>query len=170
MGFFIRTKEMVLSTYEKQRVLFYCYEGLCPSQIQSVLKIEDIFTTRQTVTHFIKRFLETKSICRKEGSGRPSKITDQVLELVEEQMRKDDETTAVQLHSLLTLHGISISLSTIICSHARLGWSFRGSKYCREANKHKRFHWAYNNFFEHLNNGCENVIWTDETTVQLESH
>ena len=98
---------MVLSTYEKQRVLFYYYEGLYPSQIQSALKVEDIFTTRQTVARFIKRFLETKSICRKEGSGRPSKITGRVLELVEEQMRKDDETTAVQLHSLLTSHGIT---------------------------------------------------------------
>ena len=164
---------MVLSTYEKQRILYYYYEGLYPSQIQSALKVEDIITTRQTVARFIKRFLETKSICRRYGSGRPSKVTDQVLEIVEQQMRVDDETTAIQLHSLLTSHGISISLSTIIRSRTRLGWTFRGSKYCqliRGANKHKRFQWAFDTFSEHLNNGFENVIWTDETTVQLESH
>ena len=37
-------------------------------------------------------------------------------------------------------------------------------------NRHKRFQWAYDNYLEHLNHGFENVIWTDETTVQLESH
>ena len=96
---------MVLSTYEKQRILFYYYEGLLPSQILSALKAEDIFTTRQTVARFIKHFLETNSISRKCDSGRITKITDQVLELVEKRMREDDETTAVQLHSLLTSHG-----------------------------------------------------------------
>ena len=165
--------EMVLSTYEKQRILYYYYEGLYPSEIQSALKVESIYTTRQTVARFSKNYLETKSICRKDGSGRRSKITVRVLELVEEQMKKDDETTAVQLHSLLSSHGISISLSTILRSRARLGWTFRGSKYCqliREANKLKRFIWAFENFSEHLDRGFENVIWTDETTVQLESH
>ena len=96
-----------------------------------------------------------------------------MLELVEEQMEKDDETTAVQLHSMLSSCGISISLSTIIRSCNRLGWTFRGSKYCqliREANKIKRFIWVFENFSEHLDGGFENVIWTDETTVQLESH
>ena len=171
-GLFLN-RTMVLSTYEKQRILYYHYEGLHPSHIQSALKVENIFTTRHTIARFIKRFIETRSICRKEGSGRPSKVTDQVLELVEQQMREDDETTAVQLHHLLTSHGIYISLSTIIRSRTRLGWTFRGSKYCqliRQANKLKRVIWAFDNFMEHLNNGFQNVIWSDESTVQLESH
>ena len=45
---------MVLSTYEKQRIVFYHKEGLTPSQIPSALKVEDIYTTRQTVARFIK--------------------------------------------------------------------------------------------------------------------
>ena len=164
---------MVLSTYEKQRIVFYHKEGLTPSQILSALKVEDIYTTRQTVARFIKRFLETGSISRKEGSGRPSKITQRVLELVEHRMREDDETTATQLHMLLTSFGVSISLSTILRSRAMLGWTFRGSKYCqliRHQNKHKRFLWAAGHYYELLNNGFEDVIWTDETTVQLETH
>ena len=35
------------------------------------------------------------------GSGRPSKITDYVYQLVEQRMCEDDETTAMQLHELL---------------------------------------------------------------------
>ena len=164
---------MVLSTYEKQRILYYHRDKLLPSQILSALKVEGILTTRQTIARFIKRFIATGSMSRKEGSGRPSKITERVLELVERRMREDDETTAVQLHILLTACDISISLSTILRSRTQLGWTFRGSKYCqliRSENKHKRFQWVFKNFWEHLNNGFENVIWSDETTVQLESH
>ena len=127
---------------------------------------ENIVTTRQTIARFIKRFSETGSMFRKDGSGRPSKITDRVLQLVERRMTEDDETTAVQLHTLLTACGISISLSTILRSRFSLGWTYRGFKYCqliRSQNKLKRFQWAYENYMESLYNGFENVIWTDET-------
>ena len=164
---------MVLSTYENQRIVFFHQSGLSPSQILSALNEENIVTTRQTIARFIKRFGNTGSIIRKEGSGRPLKITDRVLQLVERRMREDDETTAVQLHTLPTACGISISLSTILRSRSSLGWTYRGSKYCqliRKQNRDKRFQWAFENYFEHCRNGFEDVIWTDETTVQLESH
>ncbi len=88
-------------------------------------------------------------------------------------MRADDETTATQLHVLLTSHEISISLSTILRNRTILGWTFRGSKYwqrIRHVNKYKRFRWAMDNLPEVLSDGFEDVIWSDETTVQLESH
>ena len=88
-------------------------------------------------------------------------------------MREDDEATATQLHTLLTACGVSISLSTILRSRSMLGWTFRGSKYCqqiRHQNKDKRFIWVADNYSEYLDKGFENVIWSDETTVQLESH
>ena len=88
-------------------------------------------------------------------------------------MRDDDETTATQLCKLLTSRGISISLSTIIRCRSMLGWTFRGSKYyqlIRWQNKIKRFIWACDNYEAALDNGFIDVIWTDETTVQLESH
>ena len=152
---------MVLSTYEKQRIIFYHREKLTPSQILSALKVEDITTTRQTIARFIVRFQQTGTIACKEGSGRPSKITKRVMKLVERRMRQDDETTATQLHTLLSSCGISISLSTIIRCRSMLGWTFSGSKYCqliRELNKIKRFLWACDNYLEVLNNGFKDVI------------
>ena len=88
-------------------------------------------------------------------------------------MRADDETTAVQLHVLLVSNGFDISLSTILRSRTMLGWTFRGSKYCqliRHANKYKRFQWAMQYLPEVFAGGFADVIWTDETTVHLESH
>ena len=169
---FIVKGSMVLSTYEKQKIVSYHHNKLLPSQILSALKVEGIFTTRQAIARFIARYEHSGSISHKEGSGRPSKITDRVLQLVETRMREEDEATATQLHTLLTSCGVSISLSTILRSRSMLGWTFRGSKYCqqiRHQSKDKRFLWVADNYSEFLDNSFENVIWSDEATVQLES-
>lgn len=103
------------------------------------------------------------------GSGRPSKAKDQaVLSLVEEQMQKDNETTALQLHYHLEKIGVSISLPTVLRSRQKLGWTFRGTHYCQmicEVNKSKRLEWAR----EYLHDDFSDVVWTDETTATGES-
>ena len=117
----------------------------------------------------VTRFEETGTIGRREGSSRPTKITPAVKAVVDAQMRLDDETTAIQLYALLQLKGFNISLATILRARTALGWTFRGSAYCqliREANKLKRLDWAKAN----LNTNFEDVIWSDETSIQLESY
>ena len=109
---------------------------------------------------------------RKEGSGRPTKLTPEVMQIVEAQMMKDDETTAYQLHKLLLDKGVSISISTILRCRDILGWTFRGSAYCqliRACNKQKRLEWARNNKNE-VEDGFDDVVWSDESSVQLEAH
>lgn len=104
-------------------------------------------------------------VCRLPGSGRPSKITPEIKRIVEECMQQDDETTAIQLFH----HLKDNSLCTILRCRSELGWTFRGSAYCqliRLPNKVKRFDWAKDN----INDNFEDVVWTDESTVQLESH
>ena len=112
---------------------------------------------------------DTLSIGRRPGSGRPSKITAEIKAIVEAQMRVDDETTAFQLHRLLTEKGYSITIRTILRCRTALGWTFRGSAYCqliREANRQKRLDWTR----QHLGDSFDDVIWTDESTIQMESH
>ena len=97
------------------------------------------------------------SIARKPGSGQPSKLSNYVLRVVEQQMRLDDETTAMQLHEILLHHGISMSIRTVLRSRQTLGWTYRGSANCqliREANKLKRLEWAQN----HMNDDFKNVV------------
>ena len=84
-------------------------------------------------------------------------------------MREYDETTAYQLHSLLLSHGFNISKRTVLRYRTQLGWTFRGSAYCqliRHANKVKQLEWAC----QYLHKSFDDVIWTDECSVQLESH
>lgn len=64
---------------------------------------------------------------------------------------------------------IVIALSTILRCCTALGWIFRGSAYCqliRDANKTKRLAFAQTYKDDEFND----VIWTDECTVQLENH
>ena len=160
---------MVFSTYKKQRILYFASLGLKPPAISKELQKEKLKCSRVGVHKFLKRYRETGSIARRVGSGRPSKVTAEIKQIVEDQMRLDDETTAYQLHRLLTEKGYSISLRTILRCRTALGWTFRGSAYCqliREVNKGKRLAWAS----EHLHDAFEDVIWSDECTVQLESH
>ena len=84
-------------------------------------------------------------------------------------MHADDETTATQLQELLASHGVYVSSSTILCSRKQLGWIYRGSAYCQlicETNKQKWLEFALANLHDSFND----VIFTDETTEQLESH
>jgi len=84
-------------------------------------------------------------------------------------MRRDDETTASQLHVLLTSLGYSLNLRTILRCRTSLGWTFRGSAYCQlihDVNKEKRLDFAR----AHSSDNFANMIFTDECSVQLETH
>lgn len=160
---------MVYSSYVKKRVLYLSRKGKRSPTIARILQREGLAVTRRGIQKFLQRFRTHGTIHRLPGSGRPSKITEEVKSIVEEEMRRDDETTAIQLFHILKEKHHPLSLRTILRCRTRLGWTFRGSAYCqliRDANKAKRLQWARDNieiFFD-------DIVWTDETSVQLESH
>ena len=158
------------SVYCKQRILYLRSKGFkAPSISKILIEDEGIPVTRVGVHGFLKRFDERGCMMRALGSGRPSKVTLEIKRLVEQQMRLDDETTATQLHSMLVSKGYNLSLKTILRCRTSLGWTFRGSAYCqliRAENMQKRLEWTLNNQSENF----EDVIFTDECTVQMETH
>ena len=163
---------MVYSSYKKQRILCLYFGGYKPPTIAKLLREEGMQVSRRGVDKFIQRYRQTGTIARKPGSGHPSKITSEIKAIVDEQMRTDDETTAIQLHVLLKSKGYDISLRTILRCRTSLGWTFRGSAYCqliRDVNKQKSLEWA-RTYQSEAENGFNNVIWSDECTVQLETH
>ena len=104
----------------------------------------------KSVSLLLRKLRQGQSIVRKPSTGRPSKMTQRVKDIIEEQP-------------------IKLSRSTILRCCRKLGWTYRGAAYCqiiREANKLKRLSWCLQNQTKDL----KNVIWTDETTVQLENH
>lgn len=164
------SREMVFSDYTKQRILFFhSLLGYRPSRISFLLAKEGIIVSKTGVAKFIHRYLATGSIIRQPGSGRKTVLSPEIRRVVEDQMRADDETTASQLHVILTRLGYKLSLRTILRCRTLLGWTFRGSAYCqviRNKNKDKRLEWAR----LHQGDKFENAIFTDESSIQLESH
>ena len=136
---------MVYSWYKKQRIIYFHGFVYRTPTICQLLQEESLEAIHQGIARVIKKFEETHSLARTPGSGRLSKITDAVKALVERRMREGDETSAHQIHFLLTSQGYRISCSTVLCCQASLGWTFRGSSYCQlicEANKAKWLAWA----------------------------
>lgn len=104
---------MVFSEYIKLHILYH-NNGLKPYTIAKLLlEDEGIQVSKVGVRKFLKVYKNTSSMMRRPGSGRMSKITQRVKELVNQQM-EDDETTATQLHRLLNDNGINISLRTVL--------------------------------------------------------
>ena len=160
---------MVYNDYTKLRILYYLYQSKRPPTIALLLRNEGIEATRKGVANFEKRFLATGTIARRQGSGRKTVITEEIQQAVEAQMRRNDETTASQLHVLLTALSYQLSLRTVLRCRSLLGWTFRGSAYCqiiREVNKIKRLEWCQH----YKDDDFADVVFSDECSIQLESH
>ena len=160
-----------MSEYTKLRVLSLHWHGYKTSSIAERLVLEDgIRLSREGIRQFLKRFAESKTIARKPGSGCPLKLSPTVQQLIENTMRTDDETMATQLQAMLAEHRIYVSLCAIVRNRSQLGWIYRGSAYCQlicNVNKQKRLEFATT--YMYLHDSFDDVIWSDETTVQLET-
>ena len=84
-------------------------------------------------------------------------------------MTLDDKTTGLELGELLQRNGIHVCSRTALRWRKDLGWPTKVTSYCqmiREANTVKRLEWAR----ENREMWFEDVIYTDITTVQMETH
>ena len=71
---------MVYTTYKKQSILHFYSKGY-----KAIQKFENIMCSRNDITgKFIKVFEHTGTIYRQPGSGRPSKVTCEVKDLVDQ--------------------------------------------------------------------------------------
>lgn len=158
-----------LTTYARQRIHALRKTGATTAEIVATLKSEGIVTCRQTVWRFQQHVDEHTTIEPLPKSGRPTKLTPPVLHSIENCMQNDDETTAKELVAALNGSGVSISRTTALKGRRLLGWTQRGTAYCqliREPNRVKRLEWATQN----LGKTFDDVIWSDETSVQMETH
>ena len=68
----------VLTTYGKQRVVFYYEKGYKAPKIADLLVKEGIRITQVSVYRFLLKYEETGSMRRFDESGRPTKFTPEV--------------------------------------------------------------------------------------------
>ena len=154
----------------KQRIVqLYFARKVSYGNIARILAAEGYIVPKETVWATIKKYKDHGTLCRLPGSGGRFKLTPEVLAMIEERMRTNDETTATQFVKMVNTVGYNVSKSTTVRVQRILSWTFHGSGYCqinRTQNKEKRMQWAC----ENLHNRFTNIIWTDESMIQLENH
>ena len=74
---------MIYSTYKKWRILYLYSQGYRPPTIKKMLNKENLKCSRVGVYKFLKLYSATQLMSRQVGSGRPSKITAKIKQLVE---------------------------------------------------------------------------------------
>ena len=125
---------------------------------------------RQTIWRLLKHYHTHHTILPLPRSGRPTKLTREVLEVIDRTMEIDDET-AKEIQIKLQGMGKVLSKRTILTGRKHLArldisWNSLLPAYTRcQQTKTSGLGCG-----AHRNDDFHDVIWSDETTVQLESH
>ena len=143
------------------------------TQIQKRLADEDICVSKVTIYKLLKKYKEFRTVLdMPRRASLPRKLNADHVKFIDDSMAANDYITARQIRILLLeWPSLQISLNTIERTRKHLGWVATRPKYCqlvREANKVKRLNWCKES--EEKGDQFDNVIWTDECSVQLDSH
>ena len=160
-----------VTTYTRNRIDCLFKEGLHPVEIVKVVKREGLQASLASVTRIIRKIQQTGSSKNLPRSGRPKKLSPEAKAFIEDQMRKNDETTSIQIQKKLAKRGFVVNASTVRRSRIQQGWTLQRTAYCqliREANKVKRLEYAQ----QILESGdtFHNVIFSDESSISLEQY
>ena len=164
---------MRLDVQTGQRVVYLKSRGYTYKTIRERLKTEGVCVSTKSLYLLVAKYRQTKSV-----TDRPRRAVSKILgnehyRFIDEALATNDELTSRQLRTMLTnkYPELSMSLSTIVRARRELGWVVTTPKYCqliRDANKQKRLEWCQEMI--NTNEQFDDVIFTDESSVQLESH
>ena len=85
------------------------WQGYKILKIADILVLEDAtIVSKQSIRLFLKHFKERGTIARKPGSCSSMKLSPAILQIIEDAMQQDDETTATQLQAKLASHNVYV--------------------------------------------------------------
>ena len=157
------------------RVVVLREKGYSVAKIRTRLKEEGILVSLVSIYKLLKKHEHTGSVAdRKRTPSTPKILQPEHLHFLDEALAENDELTARQLRDMLEERWPELKVSICTIKRARkhnLGWIRTRPKYCqlvRVANREKRLAWCQ----EMIKNKetFDNVIWTDECSVQLDHH
>jgi len=162
-----------LDVATRKRVIVLHRAGYSIAAIWKRLKQEKIAVTLRSLQRLLKKFQEHHSVTDLPRKYKPRKITANMSKMIDSMLQDNDELTARQIRGKLEerFPFLGVSLATVKRSRRENGWVCTRPHYCqliREANKVKRVAWCQ----KQLDN-CEqfeDVIFSDECTVQLDHH
>ena len=141
--------------------------------IHKRLAEEGVSVSLRSLQKLYKKFSEHGCLLDLPRRKRSKKLTPEMEEMTDEEMRKNDELTAQQLRTKLKekFPSLQLSLSTVKVARRRRGWVCTKPHYCqilRAVNKTKRLEWCQKQLEDEED--FSEVIFTDECTVQLDHH
>ena len=86
---------------------------------------------RQTIWRLLKHYHTHNTVLPLPRSGRPTKLTREVLDFIDRAMDTDDVTTAREIQIKLREMRTILSKRTVLKGRKRLGWTSRGTAYCQ---------------------------------------
>ncbi len=163
-----------MSMDTRARVVWMWRAGFPISKIRERLGEEGIQVSRKSLYHLVKKYKQTQTIADIKRAPRRSKLTKQQFEFVDEAMDANVELTSRQLFAMLSdkFPDLHVSLTTVKRARRALGWSSKKTRYCAlisHINEEKRMTWCMDRVAE-ADLELSDVIWTDESSIQLESH
>ena len=144
--------------------------GYCFKEVKRKLEEEDVCITSCSLQRLVKKFQTHHIIKDLPRRKRPKKLSEEMIALLDDMLKDDDEMTARRIWCKLTekFGDFQVSLSNMKRVHRAKGWVCTRLHYCqliREVNKLKRNEWCRHQIDN--NEEFRNVVFTDEYTVQL---
>lgn len=135
---------------------------------------EGVKVSRTAIYNLLTKFRRTESIGDIKRRARSRRLSEEHFRFIDELMAENTDLTSNQLYSALkeAYSTLEASLSTVKRAQRYLGWTAMRTRYCQlisEVNKEKRMEWCLDRVIAG-DLDLDDVIWTDECSVQLESH
>ena len=148
--------------------------GYAVSEIQKRLSEEGVTVSTVSLYALVKKFERSNTVDDMKHKPRPSLLDACHYRFIDDKMTTDNELTSRQLLALFVdkYPVVHISISTLMRARKHLGWISKKTRYCaliREENKEKRLLWCKERI-EQNDLDLSDVIFSDESSVQLESH
>lgn len=161
---------MMYSLYCRKRIVKLA-ERLNAPDIVTVLDEEGLSVTVRGVYYVIARHKKTNSVFDAPRSGRPSVVSTDAREVINQSLQENDELITRDLLEKLKNLDLGGSLSSVARARRKLGWTSTATRYCqmiRQANKEKRVDFCKQVL--EAGDNFDDVIFTDEAMVQLVCH
>ena len=147
--------------------------GYSVQEIRKRLYEENIVVSEVALYQLLWKFRDHGTIADLPKPPVVKVLSSEHLNYIDNSLRQNDELTGRQLHALLCTKWptLDVSVSTVKRARKSLGWVSSRPKYShlvREVNMEKRLSWCQDKIAS--NETFQNVIFTDECTVQLDRH
>ena len=158
----------------KLEIVSFVQNGLTVKQIHRKLVDRAIHVSYNAVKYHVNQYLVGNfdvGLPPLKKTRKDNKISEHSLEVIREVFRNDPYATSTDVRKQLAIHGTEVSAATVKKAIKTAGYVNSEPRYCqliRNANQEKRVDFC-NSLIE-VNDALDNIIFTDECSVQLHNN